>query len=220
MQTIRQAIKGRSGLRFWNRALGIEANRDTPRTRQPLTGVTLWGLFVGAVLLLMGQVAFAHTEGKPLPVPTCSGLPADAFYTGDVSNVTDDTTGLADTGLPSYTTSSALVVPKVGDEDTANSGHSNFRYGKITVPALTAGKLAITVGAGPPKPPTRCCVVRGMPHPWQLGARCIRRPIPTRTVRRKRHGRRLTQRGKWMPTLLRRQPSQRCKPPSARPAPP
>ncbi len=154
MQAIKQASERKSALRFWNGALGIKAKRNTPRIRQPLTGVTLWGIAVGVMLVLIGRVAFAHEMGAPLPNPTCSGLPADAFFTGDPTNATDDTTGLNTADVGGYDTTGALLVPKVGDENTANSGHSNFRYGKITVPALTAGKLAITVGAGSPAQPT------------------------------------------------------------------
>lgn len=149
MQVIRQASKGRSGLRLWSRALGIKANRKTP-PRQPLTGVTLWGCLVG--LMLTTGVGWAHTDGEPLPMPTCSGLPADAFFDGTGTNPgtplslnAANPTGSGN--FDSYDNADKRLRPKQGDENESEQGNSAFQYGKITVPALTAGELTVTIAA-------------------------------------------------------------------------
>lgn len=141
MQVIRQASKGRSGLRLWSRALGTKANRKTP-PRQPLTGVTLWGCLVG--LMLTAGVGWAHTGGEPLPMPTCSGLPETiaspvALVAANVATYDNPTAGTQTTRLDLTTTA--------GDSETDNAGDSAFRYGRITVPALTAGELMVTIDA-------------------------------------------------------------------------
>ena len=96
MQVIGRATKKKSGLRFWNRALGIKVNVSTPHTWQPLTGVTLWGLVVGMALVLMGQVAFADTGHDMLPDPTCSGLPAMSHLDDDEVEISGSSVGSGD----------------------------------------------------------------------------------------------------------------------------
>ena len=165
MQVIRQASRGRSGLRLWNRAPGLRANRKTPHTRQPLTGVTLWGCLVGAVLVFMGSVAFAHTDGEPLPLPTCSELPTAADFFPAAGTADDALLDLAAANVGTYTSDQNLALLP-GDETESGKGHSNFHYGKITVPALTAGELSVVVAEGAPAEPTNAVLCRpGMSQP-------------------------------------------------------
>ena len=150
MQVTRQMSKGKGGLRLWNGALGIRVNRDTPRTRQPLIGVTLWGCVVGMALVLMGQVAWAHDTGEPLPMPTCSGLPADTYFSAAPAATA---LTLDKDGVSGYATAQTLPM-KAGSDDATDGGDSDFRYGRITVPALTAGELKVLAPEGDPDEPT------------------------------------------------------------------
>ncbi len=132
MQVTRQASKRRSGLRFWNRALGTKANRKTPHTRQPLTRVTLWGCLVG--LMLATGIGWAHTG--PITSPTCAGAPAsDDFATGEMQTL--DVATIDD------------ITLKAGD---GTEGQTGLRYGKIEVPPLTAGDLTLTIDAATSSP--------------------------------------------------------------------
>ncbi len=150
MQVTRRASKRRSGLRFWNRAPGIKSNMRTPHTRQPLTGVTLWGLVVGAVLVFGAQAAWAHTGGEPLPPPTCSGLPGDTFL--------DTPLELTAAGVSGYNDADQPLTLKAGDEES--EGNPDFHYGRITVPPLTAGELRVTSAIESDPEPTNAILCR------------------------------------------------------------
>ena len=92
---------------------------------------------IGAVLIggfllsgeLPGQQAWAHS----LPNPNCRSLPKAAFFT------TTETAARA----------SGTLTTKKGT-DNSGEGNKNYYYGKITVPALTAGELDVSdAGTGP-----------------------------------------------------------------------
>ena len=167
MQAIRQMSKGKGGLRFWNRALGIEANRDTPHTRQPLTGVTLWGCVVGMALVLMGQVAWAHDTDPATNhthhYPTCrtSNLFVEEMdgvtkedeqrYIIPIHRDSEATVDLSD-GFSVTPDANDLVTqsdtrPTQADptqtETTANRGIL-----KMTIPTNTAGMLSVVTTQG------------------------------------------------------------------------
>ena len=154
MQAIRQSDKRRGGLGFWNRVPGI---KKTPHTRQPLTGVTLWGCVVGAVLLL-GQVAFAHTG--EVAMPTCAGLPSAAdFFTADTTLRALDSTDLTD--LKPDDDAEITLSLKPGDAATADSGRAGFYYGKVMLPTLTAGTLTLGGSPGGDMRPANAVLCRG-----------------------------------------------------------
>lgn len=162
MQAIRQVSKGRIGLRFWKRTLGIRAKRKTPHARQALTGVTLWGLVVGMALVLMGQVAFAHTG--TVEIPTCGDLPsADAFFTASSTRAANDTE-LTFTNADLVELAGETGIPlalEEGDTDETGQGLSGFHYGKIILPTLTAGTLTISGEPGGTDRPANAVLCRG-----------------------------------------------------------
>ena len=134
MQVIRRASKRKSGLRFWNRAPGIKADMNTPHTRQPLTGVTLWGLVVGMALVFMGSVAFADT----LPTPHCRNLPSDDHLAA---------TNTAELAFISIASIDETAVTFTAVKGTADEGDMTLWYGKIDLPQLSAGALTVTAPA-------------------------------------------------------------------------
>ena len=139
MQVVRRTSKRKSGLRFWNRALGIKANMHIPRTQKPLAGATCLGFIVGAIIVFMGQVAFAHTGA--IATPRCSDLPGEDFFAAEDTEL--QTLTVSD--LANLVTNSGVdITPKIGDADTADSGSKEYHYAKISVPILTAGVVTIT----------------------------------------------------------------------------
>ena len=78
--------------------------------------------------LLAVQHVQAHTSSEPLPTPSCSNLPATAFF--DVTPAITNGTVLA------------AQVTKQGGSVT-DRGDSKYRYARITIPALAAGELRV-----------------------------------------------------------------------------
>ena len=92
-------------------------------------GVFLVGFSVLAVwMLLAAQSVQAHSGG--VSAPRCSGLPADDFF-GD-----SETEALATDNL------GGKLSPKPGTGSTGE-GNTNYRYAKITIPAIAAGELRV-----------------------------------------------------------------------------
>ena len=89
-------------------------------------------------MLLAAQPVQAHTTN--LVRPSCSGLPADAFFTASPTATTPITAGGV-VGSP---------APAKQGTDLTDEGDRDFFYAKITVPALTAGELRVfDTGDGP-----------------------------------------------------------------------
>ena len=160
MQVIGRATKKKSGLRFWNRALGIKVNRNTPHTRQPLAGVTLWGLVVGMALALMGQVAWAQDAEETVTThpPACQASDLfveemedvtkenDQRYTIPIAKASEASPDLSN-GFSVTPDSNDLVVEsdtRMTDADPPVEeiiAHRGLL--KITVPTNTAGMLSV-----------------------------------------------------------------------------
>ena len=83
-------------------------------------------LVIFSVLAMWTLLAVGSVQAHSLPNPSCSNLPKAAFFT------TTETAARA----------SGTLTTKKG---TSNSGegNKNYYYGKITVPALTAGELDV-----------------------------------------------------------------------------
>ena len=101
-------------------------------------------LVVSSVLavwaLLVAQHVQAHTTQEALPIPSCSGLPDDAFF--------DDAQDAIAT-LTSMNPDDDTVETKKGTGETG-TGNTRYHYAKIVVPALIAGKLMVSdSGNGP-----------------------------------------------------------------------
>ena len=94
--------------------------------------VLVGGFLLGSGLMLAAQPVQAHTSSERLPTPSCSGLPATAFF--DVTALITDDTALANT--------EAEAATKQGGSVTGR-GDSKYRYARITVPALAAGELRV-----------------------------------------------------------------------------
>ncbi len=89
-------------------------------------GVVLVGFSVLTMwMLLAAQPVQAHTTA--LPTPTCSGLPADDFFTAP------STIGTAGTASPDLDTA----------RGTGTTARERLHYAKIMIPALAAGELRV-----------------------------------------------------------------------------
>ena len=92
-------------------------------------------LVVSSVLAAWMLPAAGPVQAHNLSNPSCSSLPNNAFFTTLAA-------------LNASSTTATLTTKKGTGE--SGSGNINYYYGKITVPALTAGELDVTDnGAGP-----------------------------------------------------------------------
>ena len=173
MQTIRQASERKSALRFWNRALGIKARRNTPRTQQSLTGVTLWGCVAAVLALILGGGASAWAQDKTTHYPVCQTsalfveemedvepeddqryiIPIAKASEGDSADLSD---GFSVMPVAHDSTSDPMVVgnmvlqkeeqltPDMDDAADAKEIFAQRGLLKLTVPVNTAGMLMVS----------------------------------------------------------------------------
>ena len=101
-------------------------------------------LVISSVLAVWTLLAAQHVQAHTLTDPSCGGLPtADDFFTPA------ETAALA-----AGATVSKMATPKKGTG--SSGGRTAHYYAKITVPALTAGKLMVTGGDDVPSAAALC----------------------------------------------------------------
>ena len=155
MQVIGRATKKKSGLRFWNRALGIKANMPAERDKQIWQRTGLVGSVALAAWLLSGQVAFADT----LTMPHCRNLPSDTFLGAATEG---ETVELTYVGIGNIDTTEETITAKPGTDE---EGHTDFHYGKIMLPVLTAGDLTVASPDATTTPTAAALCRRGNSQP-------------------------------------------------------
>ena len=112
--------------------------RNTTGWRRGVTECLALGV---AIVLLASGTAGAHTQS----LPTCSGLPADQFFSDNATAATNIANGTAIVTL--------VTAPGTGE---TGEGQERFRYAKITLPALSAGELRVFSTDGAPADAILC----------------------------------------------------------------